>query len=220
MSLSNIGPTWSWQFLPVPATMKEIRNAGRCLKRWGPVHGFKTGTSDADKARVLAARFIHLFCAPRTAAGEDFRDEEGIAKPEGYTNPGAKIGQPFNLPFLLPLFKSALAGALAMQAPGFPLSALDPLLNLNRYLVGPPNILALRVGPIFRAFCTVSPDLDPDADSRQTYLDLINALEWPLETYLPLIADKPWKIASMWGGSTVDESDWNASPWGVQYMTA
>lgn len=62
----NPGPTWNWQFLPMPADFNAVRNTARAFRRWWPVHGWKPGTTDAEKLRVLCARALHLWFPPAT----------------------------------------------------------------------------------------------------------------------------------------------------------
>ena len=62
-------PTWSWNFLPSPATLKDVRRCARGYARWFPLKVWHPEASDEDKLRVLCARALHLLHGPATMVG-------------------------------------------------------------------------------------------------------------------------------------------------------
>lgn len=76
------------------------------------------------------------------------------------------------------------------------------------------------VAPLFRAICTVHSGFVATQENATDYIHACDYWQWPLATMLPLVATKPWQIASMPGGTTIDEADWGACPFNTQFMVA
>lgn len=67
--MPNPPPTWSWNFVPLPAGLKDVRRSARGYARWKDIHQWHPEATDDDKLRVLCARALHLLHGPATMLG-------------------------------------------------------------------------------------------------------------------------------------------------------
>lgn len=66
-----MAPTFSWNFLPLPAGLRDVRNSAREFTRWWHVHGWHPLADDNDKLRVVCAAAIHKLHKPFTVRTAD-----------------------------------------------------------------------------------------------------------------------------------------------------
>ena len=132
----NTGPTWNWQFLPMPADFNAVRKTARGFRRWWPVHGWKPGTTDEVKLRVFCARALHLLINPKTLfrvrAADTGGWEWGWAWGDDtriWAKPGVTVQQQFENVFTL---KELFDATTAMLLRGPEVGELDSQ-NVFRY---------------------------------------------------------------------------------------
>ena len=205
--------------------MKSVRNCGRCLKRWGTVHGLRAGTSDGEQARILAARWIHIHTVPHTQPdGLHFTDDTGIPWSEEAT--ATMIGHQRSFaPF-------GLAGVRGMCEIAFrEIVSTTPDQSLMRQAVlekydEPVRVMGMRGffgGPmdflpcLYRAISTVL-GVEPSGVELDDY-ELVAGIPSGVRGFmLPVCADAPWLIAAMPPHSVPDAAAWTALPFEQRFL--
>ena len=206
--------------------MKHIRNTGRNLKRWGTRHGFRAGTSDADKARILAARIVHIVFWPRTRTPEDFRDEYGRGWSGGTVETRTAEAQPYTIGLLLSLYDDALRElANGHSNPGSTdpdeaagVRAYDSLALLTdapmKNTSPDGRLTMLRV---FRALVTCVPTAVVSSTSEGLFEDACDRYELPLTIMLPIRTEEPWQLRAMFGG-VASKAEFDAASFNTQFL--
>jgi hypothetical protein len=174
--------SFSWQLLPASPTMKHVRRTGRGLKRWGTRKGIKPGTSSADQARIMAARWIHIYTTPHTqrpdvhfdnAFGETFEVESDPNIPFLSPSPTA-IFNPYTLANLATQCENAfqkLADTTEGQSYYRPetVSAMNGVMMLTGTGQGSFASAISYCLSLYRAIVTIRDTFTPTGDAEDDY---------------------------------------------------
>jgi len=206
--------------------MKHVRNTGRCLHRWGTRNGFRAGTSDAVKARCLAARIVHLTFFPRTRTPVDFRDDYGRAWSGGSYDTRTLEAQPYTLAMLLGLFDDAL------RELAFGMGSLDPgdaaafaatrafdsigLLSDGAMKATSPNGRETMVR-VYRALATLCEDYTVSGTNEALYTQACDRYTLPIAVMMPVKTSAPWQLCAM-SNRVASEAEFNAAPFNTQFL--
>lgn len=169
--------------MPASPTMKHVRRTGRGLKRWGTRKGLRTGTSDGDQARIMAARWLHLYSTPHTQRPQvDFNNEFG--EPIDEFDPVTGIS-PMPGRFLTPYTLTAVRDnctefmrqwldtqpdeSYLRPETYNPLNAVNCWLGLGN---DPANDHVERILSVFRAIATLQADYTPPQQVIDDWEDL------------------------------------------------
>lgn len=206
--------------------MKQVRNTGRGLKRWGTRLGFRSGTNATEKTRIIAARWIHIHTTPHTQLEAlEFTNEMGVDWSEEIDPtilPHTRAFNPYTLTQIRDLSEAAFKEigdttpdqSLMRQAVLEKFDEPARIMGMRGFIVGE---LFVFVACLYRAVCTLT-NYTPDAGKLAYYQGVTGSGILDSDFMEPVCATEPWQIHAMppTGGGSF--ASWSALSFNSQFL--